>query len=179
MAREGAALTLGKIRKRFLWNNPKKLLLFPIIKKIFPSELSKEDTEWAQSAHLKIKENSGVPIKATGYYKTTIEKVHEVLKIVDVTERVEVVKGWFQDTVPGVKQKIGPIALLRLDGDIYESTKYSLEQLYDQVVPGGYVMIDDFNLEGCRRALYEFFYKNNISPFIHNDVYGGRALFRK
>lgn len=79
-------------------------------------------------------------------------------------DRVHTVKGWFQDTLYPEKEKIGPIALLRLDGDWYESTKICLNELYDQVVCGGYVIIDDyFYWEGCKKAVDEFLETRNIN----------------
>jgi len=71
--------------------------------------------------------------------------------------------GWFQDTVP--RAEVGDIAILRLDGDWYESTKVCLEGLYDKVVRGGYVIIDDYGtFPGCKRAVDEFFARIGISP---------------
>jgi hypothetical protein len=65
--------------------------------------------------------------------------------------------GWFQDTVPPAAAVIGPIALLRLDGDWYESTKICLERLYPAVSSGGLVVIDDYGKwSGCRQAVDEF-----------------------
>jgi O-methyltransferase len=65
--------------------------------------------------------------------------------------------GWFQETLPRDAESIGPIALLRLDGDWYESTKVCLESLYQQVVPTGIVAIDDYGYwRGCRKAVDEF-----------------------
>ena len=61
--------------------------------------------------------------------------------------------GWFADTLPGCE--IGPIALLRLDADLYSSTKTCLQYLYSKVSKGGWVIVDDFPLSGCRRALHE------------------------
>lgn len=73
--------------------------------------------------------------------------------------------GWFQDTVPAAREAIGPIALLRLDGDWYESTKVCIDNLYDSVVPGGYVVIDDYGtFVGCRTAIDEFFAARAIKP---------------
>lgn len=60
-------------------------------------------------------------------------------------------KGWFQDTVP--KVDIGVIAILRLDGDLYESNKVCMEHLYDKVVPGGFIVIDDWAMRGAREAI--------------------------
>ncbi len=89
-------------------------------------------------------------------------------------EGVELVKGWFQDTVPVVKDKIGPIALLRIDGDWYESTKVCLENLYGQVVPGGYVVVDDYeSCYGCKKAVDEFIETNGLEPEIVLDGRGG------
>jgi O-methyltransferase len=71
--------------------------------------------------------------------------------------RVAIRQGWFQDTLPAARHEIGPIAVLRLDGDWYDSTRVCLENLYDLVIPGGFVLIDDYGYwEGCRRAVDEF-----------------------
>ena len=73
--------------------------------------------------------------------------------------------GWFQETVPEAAGAIGPIAVLRLDGDWYESTRVCLEGLYDNVIPGGYVIIDDYGtFSGCRQAVDEFFAARGESP---------------
>src|SRR5262249_7246717 len=70
-------------------------------------------------------------------------------------ERVKFLKGWFKDTLPSAP--IGKLALLRLDGDMYESTMDALVALYDKVVPGGAVIVDDYGaVEGCRRAVSDF-----------------------
>jgi O-methyltransferase len=65
--------------------------------------------------------------------------------------------GWFEQTVPAAVAEMGPIALLRLDGDWYESTRIPLAHLYAKVVHGGIVVIDDYGQwEGSRRAVDEF-----------------------
>ena len=67
-------------------------------------------------------------------------------------------EGWFQDTLPAASREISKIALLRLDGDWYSSTKICLEHLFEKVSPGGFVVIDDYAAyEGCRKAVDEFF----------------------
>ena len=66
-------------------------------------------------------------------------------------------KGWFRDTLPAARAEIGPIAVLRLDGDWYESTRTCLENLYDGVAAGGFVILDDYGYwQGFRRAVDEF-----------------------
>ena len=65
--------------------------------------------------------------------------------------------GWFQDTLPRDAATVGPIAILRLDADWYASTKVCLSHLYENVVKGGFVVIDDYGAyEGCRKAVDEF-----------------------
>ena len=63
-------------------------------------------------------------------------------------------EGWFQDTVPAAE--IGPIALLRLDADLYESTLVCLKHLYPKIVKGGWCIADDYVLDGCREAVNQF-----------------------
>ena len=76
--------------------------------------------------------------------------------------------GWFQDTIPVAVDSIGEIALLRLDGDLYESTLVALRQLYPLVKKGGFIIIDDWGaLKGCRKACEEYFNEIGINPFIH------------
>jgi len=72
-------------------------------------------------------------------------------------ERVQIfLKGWFRDTLKEAPTR--EIALLRLDGDLYESTMDTLDALYDRVSPGGIVIIDDYGaLDACRIAVEDFF----------------------
>lgn len=79
-------------------------------------------------------------------------------------DRVRLHEGWFQDTVPIAD--MDKIAVLRLDGDLYDSYVVALDHLYDKVQPGGFVIFDDWILEGCRRAVTEFFERRNISPYL-------------
>ena len=74
---------------------------------------------------------------------------------------------WFQNTVPIDAGKLGPIALLRLDGDWYDSTKICLEHLYPLLSPGGIIIMDDYwTWEGCRKATDEYRDKFNINSLI-------------
>ena len=73
----------------------------------------------------------------------------------------ELVKGWFVDTLPEYRSG-EPIALLRLDADWYESTMVCLENLFDRVIPGGLIIIDDYYIwDGCSRALHDFMSKRS------------------
>jgi hypothetical protein len=75
------------------------------------------------------------------------------------------VKGWFNETIPRFTPP-REIAVLRLDGDWYESTRVCLENLYPHVAPGGIIIVDDYyNWDGCARAVNEF-----ISRFTPPDA---------
>lgn len=84
-------------------------------------------------------------------------------------------KGWFQDTLPKCRGKVGDIAILRLDGDWYESTKCCLDNLYQNVIKGGYIVIDDYDLwEGARKAVDEFLKVHSINIELKKVGFGGR-----
>jgi len=87
-------------------------------------------------------------------------------------DQVKFLKGWFKDTLPNAP--IQKLALLRLDGDMYESTMDALLALYDKVSVGGYVIIDDYNVvEGCKSAVHDFLSERNLNPtFVEIDGVG-------
>ena len=62
--------------------------------------------------------------------------------------------GWFADTIPLFRAALPKIAFLRLDGDLYSSTRDCMP-LESLVVEGGWICVDDFNLTGCREAIFE------------------------
>lgn len=70
-------------------------------------------------------------------------------------EQVCYLSGWYRDTLPAAP--VDRIALLHLDGDMYESTIVALRSLYSKVSPGGYVIIDDYGaIAACRQAVDDF-----------------------
>ena len=69
-------------------------------------------------------------------------------------DQVRFLKGWFKDTLP--LAPISNLAVLRLDGDMYESTMDALTALYDRVSAGGFVIIDDYLLPKCKAAVTDF-----------------------
>ena len=102
-----------------------------------------------------------------------IENVYNTFAQLGINmENVSLVKGFFNNTLIEENiNKLGDIAILRLDGDWYESTKICLEKLYDKVIDGGVIIIDDYgHFIGAKRAVDEFRIKNNIiSPLIFTD----------
>jgi len=76
-------------------------------------------------------------------------------------DQVIFVPGFFQDTLKVLDAS--PFALLRLDGDMYDSTYVALEQLYPRLSPGGFVIIDDYGaIQHCARAVTDFRAKHGI-----------------
>ena len=59
-------------------------------------------------------------------------------------------------------------AVVRLDGDLYESTTDSLENLYDGLTPGGWLIVDDFEITACRQAVTDFVRDRGLNPDIKN-----------
>lgn len=72
--------------------------------------------------------------------------------------RANVYKGLFEDTVRVAN--VGKIALLRLDGDWYDSTMCCLEALFPKIADGGFLVIDDYGTwDGCTRAVHDYLSK--------------------
>jgi O-methyltransferase len=75
-------------------------------------------------------------------------------------EQVRFLVGWFRDTLPTAP--IEKIAVLRLDGDMYESTLDALTHLYPKLSQGGYAIIDDYAIPGCQAAVEDYRIKHQI-----------------
>ena len=84
-------------------------------------------------------------------------------------DRVMFLKGWFCDTLPSAP--IEQLSILRLDGDLYESTKDALMALYDKLSVGGYAIVDDYySWPGCKLAVDEYRQTHGITdPIVDID----------
>jgi hypothetical protein len=79
------------------------------------------------------------------------------------------VQGWFNETLRGFSPP-EDIALLRLDGDWYESTMECLNALYPHVVKGGLVLIDDYyTWDGCARAVHDYLSSHKLTDRIERS----------
>lgn len=87
-------------------------------------------------------------------------------------DQVRFVKGWFRDTLPPLSRQ--QFALIRLDGDMYESTIVALQSLYPALSRGGFVIVDDYGaIEGCRRAIDDYRDAHGIfEPMLEADWTG-------
>lgn len=87
--------------------------------------------------------------------RVDLESVKENFRKYDLLDdQVVFLEGWFSDTLP--EAPIEKLSVLRLDGDMYDSTMDALENLYPKVSPGGFVIIDDYCLESCRVAVTDY-----------------------
>jgi O-methyltransferase len=92
-------------------------------------------------------------------------------------DQVRFLPGWFKDSLHDAP--IDRIAVLRLDGDLYESTIQTLDALYPRLSPGGFCIIDDYNsIEACRQAVTDYRTKHGISGEIVEIDFTG-VLWRK
>lgn len=87
-------------------------------------------------------------------------------------DRVHFIKGWFSETLP--RAPIQRLALIRLDGDYFESTMDGLINLYPKLSPGGFIIIDDYGEEEwtyCKRAVDQYRDQHNIdAPLMPVDA---------
>ena len=80
-------------------------------------------------------------------------------------DTVHFLEGWFKDTLPSVD---ADFAVVRLDGDMYESTIQAIEVLYPRLAPGGYLIVDDYGaVPACRQAIHDYRDANGIDSEIH------------
>lgn len=103
----------------------------------------------------------------------TLEQVRRFLfeRLTLDSAQVQFHVGWFQHTLPAIANQMEPIAMLRLDGDWYESTRICLEHLYPKLSPGGVLILDDYYCwEGCRKATDEYREAHGIvAPLVRVD----------
>lgn len=78
---------------------------------------------------------------------------------------VIMVEGWFADTMPKLAERVRKIAVLRLDGDYYTSTREVIDPLYDRVSPGGFIIVDDYGCyQQARDAIHDFWGERGLKP---------------
>lgn len=103
----------------------------------------------------------------------SLEQVQRNFRTLDLLdEQVRFIEGWFHETL--FTAPVDKISLLRLDGDMYESTYVSLEALYHKVSIGGFVLIDDYGyIDSCKQAVHDFLDKKSLKPLIQKIDWTG------
>ena len=85
------------------------------------------------------------------------ERLREGFRRYADPERLHVRPGWFEDTLARARDEVGPVAVLHVDADWYESVRLVLDVFYPLVSPGGFVLIDDYgHWPGAQSATDEF-----------------------
>jgi hypothetical protein len=126
--------------------------------------------------------NNVINSKVNGWCYTPLDKVKQRLNSTGYPQNnLHYVVG---DVIETLKDKTTipeKIAILRLDTDWYESSKYELEQMYDNVVTGGIIIFDDYyHWDGQRRATDDFFKSRNINyNFVNMGNFKTAAIIKK
>ncbi len=96
--------------------------------------------------------------KPAGISSYSLSRVQENMQVWGIPDSLLVYHpGWFEDTVPlSAATWDLKIGFLRLDGDLYESTKVCLQYLYPRLTRGAWFCVDDFNLNGARKAILDY-----------------------
>jgi hypothetical protein len=127
-----------------------------------------------------LKQDEGLDLSAARYPMLAIglDTVQDLFRRYDLLDKqVQFLKGWFKDTLQSAP--IQTLSLLRLDGDLYESTMDALDALYDKVSVGGFVIVDDYGaLPQCKQAINDFRERRKIADPIHQVDWTG-AFWRK
>lgn len=110
--------------------------------------------------------------------KAEINFARQAMELADTVNYV-IEKGWFSETLP-VFDKTSSIAILRLDGDWYDSTMCCLTHLYPKVVSGGIIIIDDYyTWDGCTRAVHDYLSSNGLTDRIERTKNGVCYIHKK
>lgn len=107
--------------------------------------------------------------------RAAVQENFERYRLMD--ERVRFLEGWFADTLPDAP--MDKLALIRLDGDMYDSTMVALESLYPKLSPGGFVVVDDYGaFAECAQAVEDFRRSQDITDPIETIDWTG-AYWRR
>lgn len=174
---KGGSMMLIARRLLQLNDNDRKLFLFDTFEGMSePDEKDVSAVNNTTAAELLSKENKLEGNNVWCY--SSLDEVKSNLKKTNYPEQnLFYFKGKVEDTLP--EPTIGKIALLRLDTDWYESTKHELEILYDKIVEGGILIIDDYgHWSGSKKAVDEFIVKRKLKIFLNRIDYTGRLAIK-
>jgi hypothetical protein len=117
--------------------------------------------------------DNGIHLENVSFLKISLETVRKNFeKYGLLDDQVKFLKGWFRDTL--INAPIRRLSLLRLDGDLYESTMNVLVALYPKLSIGGYVIVDDYvAFHSCFKAVHHYRKYHNITDEIVTIDYTG------
>lgn len=113
-------------------------------------------------------EDEGDDLYSLEQLRISKEQVMDNFKRFDLLDdNVRFLEGWFKDTLPTAP--IEKLAIVRLDGDMYESTMDGLNHLYHKLSLGGFIIIDDYGvIPACKKAVHDFRDQHGITEEIKN-----------
>jgi O-methyltransferase len=119
-------------------------------------------------------------VTSPGYHDNCRASEKEARRTMNMAEtEYRIFSGWFRETVPKYAAEDPNIALLRLDGDLYDSVATCLEELFRHVVRGGLVIVDDYGWwDGCTRALHDFLSRTQATEAMRNTRSGVAYLLK-
>lgn len=165
VAQGGSAALMALLAARF--GNHRNIWLFDSFEGL-PEPSSDDFEDGATGLHIR----ELPPGSCLGLQEQVEQLLFDKLKL--DRQKITLVQGWFEHTIAPRVDQIGKIAVLRIDADWYESTKCCLENLYDNVIPGGYVIIDDYGTcFGAQKATDEFLAARGLSVELVFDGRGG------
>jgi O-methyltransferase len=115
-----------------------------------------------------------------GWNKGDIRKVKRIFNRLKLPlDKVKIIPGWFDATIKTAP--IEQIAILNIDADWYDSVKLVLDVFYEKVVPGGFIVLDDYiHWKGCDRAVADYFAEHGIKNVNLEQINReGGAYFQK
>jgi len=142
------------------------LIRFAMMRDLFGNNFSKKIVGFdifGKFPEAKFKADKGYRdrfVKAAGDQSISVDQMHEVLAHKKLDENVELVQGDILKTIPKycAENPAMRISLLNLDTDIYEPAKTILEYLWPRIVPGGVLVLDDYNMfPGETKAVDDYF----------------------
>jgi O-methyltransferase len=158
----GIAYVLGPDRNYFLFDSFEGL-----------PDATEKDGESAVA----YQKNTGSP----GYYNNCTASQQSAIDAMRLSgaKNVKITKGWFNETLPKETFENG-IAILRMDGDWYDSTMDTLTNLFPKVNKGGLIIIDDYyHWEGCTRAVHDYLSQNRCTETITSTFLGVCFIVKK
>lgn len=162
----------GQLCNMHLADTTKKVYAFDSFEGI--SQHTDEDEEFTQ--HLG--KGNGNQRQSNGVTSVPLTICREnIIKYVGTLDPFVFIEGWFIDTLPKLTDE--KFSVIRLDCDVYEAYKDCLKYLYPRLSKGGYLIIDDFHLSGCKRALIEYFGGEIFDKFVFDAKLGNAYLFNE
>lgn len=173
----GGSMMLTANRLQEISHTKRNLYLFDTFEGM--SEPTENDATYnSLSAKDLLNESDKLDSQSIWCYSSLEEVTGNLLATGYNPENIHFIKGKVEDTLPC--EQIGSIALLRLDTDWYESTKHELETLYDKLVVGGVMIIDDYgHWSGAKKAVDEFIENRRLRLFLSRIDYTGRLAVKQ